>query len=306
MSNSSFDSVNFPLVSVGVLSYNNANYIIQTLDSLKSQSYVNLEVLINDDGSRDNSVEVINNWLSKENDIRFRLIVAERNVGVCASLNRLVQEFKGQYVSFIGSDDYYEHKFISRRVQLLNDTRDDVGLCYSWTKIIYQDGSDRSLHHEKRPEQPSGFIFEEIAKGVSSLAKPFTMMIKRTVFDDGYLFDENLLYEDLDWFLRVAKKYQILFFDSYDTVYREQKGTLGTKIFTTPEGIESQLRIVEKHVGYSEKGDHAFDSRLRFLFRKAWALDNRTLLKVSKFRFKNYPSLESFALHLLAQVRTVF
>lgn len=278
-----------PLVSIGVLSYNNSNYIIDTLESLDKQTYDNIEIIIHDDASTDNSREIINEWSKNKNNVI--LLFADKNVGVCKSLNKLVKEAKGDYISNIASDDYYEPEFVAKRVALLSETPDDVGVCYSWSKIIYEDGRD--LCFEKRDANPSGYLFDFISSGVSVLAKPFTLMAKKEVYLNDGLFDETLMYEDLDWFLRVSQKYKFIFFDSYDTVYRERIGTLGTKIFTTPEGIFSQLTIIKKNKGVSKIGDKNLDNRLRFLMRKSYKVSWSVLYEVVKVRAQLFPSFEA-------------
>jgi len=278
-----------PLVSIGVLSYNNSNYILDTLESLDKQTYDNIEIIIHDDASTDNSREIINEWSKNKKNVI--LLFADKNVGVCKSLNKLVKEAKGDYISNIASDDYYEPEFVAKRVALLSDTSKDVGVCYSWSKIIYEDGRD--LCFEKRDANPSGYLFDFISSGVSALAKPFTLMAKKEVYLNDGLFDETLMYEDLDWFLRVSQKYKFIFFDSYDTVYRERIGTLGTKIFTTPEGIFSQLTIIKKNKGVSKIGDKNLDNRLRFLMRKSYKVSWSVLYEVVKVRAQLFPSFES-------------
>ncbi len=283
-----------PLVSIGVLSYNNSKYLQETLNSLKNQSYNNIEIVVNDDASTDNSKEIINEWAKTVTNAK--VLIANTNQGICKSLNKIITHCTGDYICMIASDDYYEPDFVAKRVDFLSKTNADVGACYSWSKIIYEDGRD--LHFEKREETPSGFIFDFISSGVSSLAKPLTLMVKKEVYLNDGLYDENLYYEDLDWFLRISQKYKFLFFDSYDTVYRERAGSLGTKIFTTPKGIESQLKIIRKNKGVSKIGDKNLDKRLRFLTRKSWNISKTLCFKVANERNKLFPSLEAKLLYL--------
>jgi glycosyltransferase involved in cell wall biosynthesis len=293
-----------PLVSICVLSYNNSEYIEETLDSVISQNYRPLELLIHDDCSSDSSSEVINRWISKQSEMDIVFVEAMQNIGVCKSLNKLIKQSKGDNLCSIGSDDYYEHDFLRKRVDFLESCDSNGGLCYSWSKTIYEDGSGRDLHLEKREDEPSGFIFEDNAKGVSSLTKPLTLLVKKDVYNNDGYFDESLMYEDLDWFLRVSKKYKIEYFDSNVTIYREQIGTLGTKIFTTARGIQSQLDVISKHVGFSKEADGHFIRRLLFLCRKAWAIDNATLLDVALFWNKRYPALKSYIFYVNAKLKS--
>lgn len=291
---------NFPLVSIGVLSYNNAQFILETLDSIASQTYKNIELIINDDNSQDDSVNLIEDWIKRNDAINVKFFKQNINQGLCKSANRILQNANGKYINIIASDDYFLPDFIKKRVEFLENTDDSVGLCYSWTKIIYEDGRNPLL--EKREKSPSGYLFDHITEGYSSLCKPLTILVKREVFQTVGYYDEELIYEDLDWFLRASKKYRFLFFDSYDTVYRERSGTLGTKIYTTEKGILSQLKIIEKNIGYSPVGDKNLDKRLRKLILISYLSYPKVAAQISKKRLSKFPSMESCALHALLKV----
>ena len=75
-----------PLVSIFVASYNNAHFIAESLDSVKEQDYRNIELIIVDDASTDNSVEVINAWIRKS-AFKCKLVINKSNKGICASSN---------------------------------------------------------------------------------------------------------------------------------------------------------------------------------------------------------------------------
>ena len=76
----------YPLVSVGIASYNNSKYILQTLECVQNQTYPNLEIIIVDDFSNDDSVEIINNWM-KNTKLNTKLIINTQNNGVEYALN---------------------------------------------------------------------------------------------------------------------------------------------------------------------------------------------------------------------------
>src|SRR5262245_34925693 len=94
----------YPLFTVGVLSYNNGKFIRCTLDSILRQSYSHIELIVVDDGSKDDSPIVIKNWI-KEHDISCMLITHEKNFGICKGCNDVVKNAKGKYIALFGSDD---------------------------------------------------------------------------------------------------------------------------------------------------------------------------------------------------------
>lgn len=95
------------LVSVIVISYNSSNYIIDTLDSVYNQSYKNIELIIADDYSNDNSIFICKNWI-KDKYHRFKnitIIDSKNNVGIVKNCNRGIEYSKGEYIKIIAADD---------------------------------------------------------------------------------------------------------------------------------------------------------------------------------------------------------
>jgi glycosyltransferase involved in cell wall biosynthesis len=79
---SRFTDSSAPLVSIGVASFNNAFYLIETLDSIRAQTYPNWEVIIVDDASKDESAQLAADWLKTHSNVRGQLLVNEHNRGV--------------------------------------------------------------------------------------------------------------------------------------------------------------------------------------------------------------------------------
>lgn len=98
---------NNPLVSVIVLTYNSSATVDETLDSIKNQSYPNIELIVTDDCSKDDTVSVVRNWLAKNSDrfVNSELVIATVNTGVSGNLNRGVAKSHGTWVKPIAGDD---------------------------------------------------------------------------------------------------------------------------------------------------------------------------------------------------------
>lgn len=96
-----------PLVSVNVVSFNAEKFIIETLDSIYNQTYQNIELIISDDASPDNTVELCRKWLEEHRSrfTRSELLTVEKNIGVTANCNRALETSHGEYWKIIGSDD---------------------------------------------------------------------------------------------------------------------------------------------------------------------------------------------------------
>ena len=95
------------LVSVRVVSYNSAQTILDTLESIRKQTYQNIELIVSDDCSKDNTVELVYNWLeaNKSRFVRTELITVPFNTGTSANVNRSIKACHGEWIKGIAADD---------------------------------------------------------------------------------------------------------------------------------------------------------------------------------------------------------
>lgn len=98
-----------PLITICVITYRNGNIILDTLDSIRNQTYKNLELIVADDGSNDDTVFIVENWLenNKQYFIKTSFITGKKNAGVTINCNRAVKKSSGQYVKIIADDILY-------------------------------------------------------------------------------------------------------------------------------------------------------------------------------------------------------
>lgn len=97
--------IKLPLISFVVTSFNYENYVIKTLESIKNQTYENIEIIVVDDSSSDNSAEKIKQFAKENESIEFKLVEHLENQGQMASMQTGLQNANGQFVCFIDSDD---------------------------------------------------------------------------------------------------------------------------------------------------------------------------------------------------------
>ena len=105
------------LVSIVMPSYNSAHFIEEAIQSVLSQSYITWELLIVDDCSIDNSVEIIKQWTQK--DKRIHLFSLEKNVGAAAARNIALENAQGRYIAFLDSDDVWEPEKLQKQVEYM-------------------------------------------------------------------------------------------------------------------------------------------------------------------------------------------
>ncbi len=133
--NSKLFNIDEPLLSVIIPSYNHEKYIKIAIDSVLGQSYRNLELIIVDDGSKDNSVEIIKEY----KDDRITLVVQE-NAGAHNAINRGIELSKGKYIAILNSDDYYSYD----RFRIMIDSikkESKVRFACSYIQVIDSDGN---------------------------------------------------------------------------------------------------------------------------------------------------------------------
>ena len=110
---------NQPLVSVPVITYNSSKFVLETLESIKAQTYQNIELIISDDCSADNTVELCQQWVEKNKTrfVRTQIITSETNTGVSANLNRAEAACQGEWIKGIAGDDLLMPNCIADCVQ---------------------------------------------------------------------------------------------------------------------------------------------------------------------------------------------
>ncbi len=127
--------MDYGLVSVIIPVYNVSAYLDEFLISLTSQTYRNLEIILSEDCSTDNSLDICNNWIKK--DSRIKLICASENSGVSNARNLALSIVSGKYVYFADPDDILHSNLIEILVSLLVDQNADIALCH---ESSFQDG----------------------------------------------------------------------------------------------------------------------------------------------------------------------
>lgn len=107
------------LVSVIVLAYRSAETIIETLDSIKNQTYPNIELIITDDCSPDNTVQVVREWIAENEGTLadIKLVTSDKNTGLPANINRGLRVAEGEYYKGIAGDDYMTADAIEQYVR---------------------------------------------------------------------------------------------------------------------------------------------------------------------------------------------
>ena len=173
-----------PLVSTIVLCYNQSQFVLETLESVKAQTYKATQLIIVDDCSSDDSVATIERWL-QENGIDCTFIRHQKNQGICKSLNDALAVATGKYISMVASDDVWLPDKIARQVEIMESQPDHVGVLYSDAFQIDEHGHalpDMFIAaHRKLPEMPQGASTRCLLEG--NFIPGMTTLIRRSCYD---------------------------------------------------------------------------------------------------------------------------
>ncbi len=183
---------NRPLVSIITPSYNTSEYIVETIESVLSQSYENWEMLIVDDCSTDNSVEMVKKYV--EQDSRVKLLINSENTGVALTRNRAIEESTGEYIALLDSDDTWLPNKLEKQIELM--LRENIMMSFSSYDIMNKNGDNTG----------SFLINEKVT--YSDMLKTSSIGTLTTIYNAkelGKYYFEEIGHEDYVWKLAILK-----------------------------------------------------------------------------------------------------
>lgn len=188
------------MISVIIPTYNRADLLPKTILSVKNQTYKDIEIIVVDDASTDNTPEVVRDLL-RDNDTYIRLLT---NSGSSSRpRNEGLKFAKGEYISFLDSDDWLEPTCLEKLHQKMNLCDPDVGVVYAGVYEINEDGKIIQKLHERFE---SGYVLEQqLAHSVCSVTGS---LIRAKCFNVCGLFDEGEVLPHTDMWIRLAKEYK--------------------------------------------------------------------------------------------------
>ncbi len=175
------------LISVIIPSYNNEKYLSKCLDSILNQTYSNLEIIIVDDCSTDNSFSVLEKYSKKNKQIRVYKNNTNSGAGYCRNFG--LRSAKGNYISFIDSDDYIEENFYEKLYSKIKEEDSDLAIC-----DIYIRYSDSSKDIRSKAVDGKCNKINIINNGLA--ASPCNKLFKKS-FLEKYPFCEGIMNEDI-------------------------------------------------------------------------------------------------------------
>ena len=175
-------------VSVIIPVYNSSKYIKECIESVINQTYKNLEIIVIDDRSTDNSVEIIKSIKDK----RIKLIEQEKNMGVAIARNKGIKASNGDYICFLDSDDYWYKNKIEKQIKFIKNK------AFIYSKYLY-------LRNDKThvANVPKSLTYEQLLKNTAIFTSTVMLNMKYLKKQDIYM--PNIAGEDYGAWFNILK-----------------------------------------------------------------------------------------------------
>ena len=243
-------SINFnPKISVIVPAYNIEEYIGECLESLINQTYHNLEIIVVNDGSKDNTLKIIEKYASEDN----RLIVINKpNGGLSSARNAGLDIMSGDYVSFIDGDDFVSIHLYDSIVRIISDNMDLDLIQYGYCEFIngggIKDQSSKDVNKNNANKELSFFYGADILDNIIVKNSPLSVLVWDKIYKKEIFrkvrFCDGKYYEDLPVSLEIlfyANKIVV----TRQTFYNYRKMRIGAITNEKDEKILDEYYIIE-------------------------------------------------------------
>lgn len=228
-----------PVISVCVLSWNHAPYVVQCLQSICQQTFSNLEIVYLDNHSSDHTFDVAQAFLEKQH-VSFQAFKRESPCGIAANFNWLLKRARGRYACIISADDWMAETNIAAKVSKIA-ADDTIAVVYSEAFTFYDDTQE--LVEQRGERRYEGYVFDELIKG-NFLVAPGVLLDVTKAHEVGG-FNEDLLIEDWDLWIRLSQRYKIGFVNDFLVYYRRHASNMSQASNSTY--IQGMLQTIERY-----------------------------------------------------------
>jgi len=213
-----------PLVSIIIPSYNHAQYISKAIESVKDQTYTNWELIIIDDGSTDNTHEVLK---ALPKDPKIVVLLNKENRGQSTRFNQAITMAKGEYISLLSSDDWYLPQKLEKQIKLFQSLSDEFGVVYSGGYRYFED-IEKTVEVKTNCYMKRGWILESLLRE-PFFVYPISPLVKKECFE-RFPFDESYTAEGEAIYFKIAMKYKFDFVPEPLVTMREHSYNIGGNI----------------------------------------------------------------------------
>lgn len=276
------EKTNQPLVSVAVITYNSSKTVVETLDSIYNQTYPNLELIVSDDCSMDNTVGICRDWidLHKNRFVRTEIVTIDKNTGVSANMNRAEAACKGEWVKPIAGDDLLMPECVEIYISYVQEHPEAI--C-AFAKMLSFNDKDGARQIEDIPLNYSFFTWSieeqyfHLINVKNEVPAPTSFYNKAKVKDLGVKNDERIpMMEDWPrWINLLKKEVRFHFVDKELVMYRISENSLSNTSDKSKAYIVS-LALFYVHYQFKELYRHGNKKEAvrRYVKAKRYIEDN--------------------------------
>ncbi len=269
-------------ISIVVLSYNQGQFIEETLKSIFNQSYKNYQVIVIDGRSQDKTIKILKKYQKKYPE---KLTwISEKDKGQTEAINKGLKLAKGDILTYLNSDDLYEKNTLAEAVDFFKKNP-QAKIIYGQGKFINEKG--RYLGNYKTQHPDFNSLFKECV-----ISQP-TVFFKKEAYKKIGEFDENFNYAmDYDYWIRVAKKYQFYYAEkviAYTRLHKNSKTSQSEQVF------KEILKVLKKN--YGKVSDQAI---FNYVYVKEKDIWKKFLLAIKLyFQYKQLPGFFGLKIFLI-------
>lgn len=208
-----------PLVSVFIPVYNAEKYIVEAVESVVNQNYENIELVISDDASKDNTPRILEKLFEKYPS-KIKLFLQEKNLGITKNCNFIFQHCKGKYIAFYAGDDKMLPNKISKQVEVLENNL-DVAICGTTTSIINDNSKEIDVVKAIYKKTSNIYSIKDLIKSGNSLVPTCSYMTRSEYIPKhGYDYRLPVASDSLFWY-HIAARGDIYIIDEKLSAYRK-------------------------------------------------------------------------------------
>lgn len=241
-----------PLVSIVVISYNSAKTIVETLNSIREQTYSPLELIVSDDASADETVAIARAWLNENRSrfVRTNLVVAEKNGGISANLNRGIAETQGEFLKTIAADDILLPSCVECNVRFMRENPNAQIVFSKVREFSIVATGEKKLAAQSAPVCPPPF-FEMSAEeqhdillaGCADVCAPSSFARRKLFTRHPYTPYYTAMEDWPKWLELTAAGIKLFFMDEETVLYRiggNSVSSTAEKTFYSPRFMDSR------------------------------------------------------------------
>jgi len=286
-----------PLVSVICLCYNHKPFVEECIDSVLNQTHKQIEIIIVDDASTDGSKEVIEKVISNHPEITF--LNLKENQGSCKAFNKGLAQAKGDFIVDLATDDVLLPERIEKQLTLFDKLGRDYGVVHTNARYVDEAGNKLRDHTRYLKQKglvrsiPEGDVYKQVLCRYF-ISSP-TMLVRKEVFDQLGGYDEQLVYEDFDFWVRSARNWKYAYIDEELTQVRKLSGSMSdgwykqgdwqlhstylickkaAKLNKTPEENKALIKRLKYEVQQSVFSGNFREAKLFYRMLKAYKSNN--------------------------------